>query len=67
MAASNIEAFKTFFHGMLDRGVAFGPSAYEAAFVSAAHTEELVAETIAIAAEVLAHMASLSVCGLKAT
>ena len=58
MAASNIEAFKTFFHGMLDRGVAFGPSAYEAAFVSAAHTEELVAETVAIAADVLAHMAS---------
>ena len=58
MAASNIEAFKTFFHGMLDRGVAFGPSAYEAAFVSAAHTEELVAESVAIAADVLAHMAS---------
>ena len=58
MAASNIETFKTFFHGMLDRGVAFGPSAYEAAFVSAAHTEELVAETVAIAADVLAHMAS---------
>ena len=58
MAASNIEAFKTFFHGMLDRGVAFGPSAYEAAFVSAAHTEELVAETVAIAADVFAQMAS---------
>ena len=58
MAASNIEAFKTFFHGMLERGVSFGPSAYEAAFVSAAHTEELVAETVAIAADVLAHMAS---------
>ena len=58
MAASNIEAFKTFFHGMLDRGVAFGPSAYEAAFVSAAHTEELVTETVAIAADVFAQMAS---------
>ena len=58
MTASNIEAFKTFFHGMLNRGVAFGPSAYEAAFVSAAHTEELVAESVAIAADVLAHMAS---------
>ena len=58
MAASNIEALKTFFHGMLDRGVSFGPSAYEAAFVSAAHTEELVAESVAIAADVLTHMAS---------
>ncbi|OAM30032.1 MULTISPECIES: glutamate-1-semialdehyde 2,1-aminomutase [Eikenella] len=57
MAASDIDAFKTFFHGMLDKGVAFGPSAYEAAFVSAAHSEELVNETVAAAANVFAHMA----------
>ena len=57
MAASNIAAFKTFFHGLLERGVALGPSAYEASFMSAAHTAELVDETIAIAAEVFAQMA----------
>lgn len=57
MAASDTDAFKTFFHGMLNQGVAFGPSAYEAAFVSAAHTEELVEETVAAAREVFRQMA----------
>ncbi len=57
MAASDTDAFKTFFHGMLNRGVAFGPSAYEAAFVSAAHTEELVEETVAAAGEVFRQIA----------
>ncbi len=57
MARSNIEAFKHFFHGMLERNVAFGPSAYEAGFVSAAHTPELIDETIAIAREVFQNMA----------
>ncbi len=56
MAASNIEAFKTFFHGMLDQGVAFGPSAYEACFMSAAHTSELIEETIAAASQVFQKM-----------
>lgn len=49
MARSNTDGFKTFFHGMLDKQVAFGPSAYEAGFVSAAHTPELIEETVAAA------------------
>ncbi|MDO4641471.1 MAG: glutamate-1-semialdehyde 2,1-aminomutase [Neisseria sp.] len=57
MAASNTEAFKHLFHGLLERGVALGPSAYEAGFVSAAHTPELIDETISLADEVFAHMA----------
>ena len=57
MARSNIEGFKHFFHGMLDRNVAFGPSAYEAGFVSAAHTPELIDETIVAAHEVFKEMA----------
>ena len=57
MARSNIDAFKRFFHGMLDRNTAFGPSAYEAGFVSAAHTPELIDETIATAHQVFAEMA----------
>ncbi|WP_373753566.1 glutamate-1-semialdehyde 2,1-aminomutase [Neisseria weixii] len=57
MARSNIDAFKHFFHGMLERNVAFGPSAYEAGFVSAAHTPELIDETIVIAREVFQNMA----------
>ena len=58
MTASNTEAFKRFFHGMLARGIAFGPSAYEACFMSAAHTPELIDNTIAAAQEVFAGMAA---------
>ncbi len=36
----NTSAFATFFHTMLDQGVWLPPSAYEAWFVSAAHTED---------------------------
>ena len=57
MTASNIDGFKQFFHGMLDKGVAFGPSAYEACFMSAAHTPELIEETIAAAQAVFSEMA----------
>lgn len=49
MQASNIDGFKQFFHGMLEQGVAFGPSAYEACFMSAAHTSELIDATITAA------------------
>jgi len=57
MAQSNTDGFKTFFHGMLDKNVAFGPSAYEAGFVSAAHTSGLIEETVAAAKEVFKAMA----------
>src|SRR4029077_5626411 len=46
---SDTEAFKRFFHAMLDRGVYLAPSAYEAGFVSAAHTEADIAATVAAA------------------
>jgi glutamate-1-semialdehyde 2,1-aminomutase len=49
----NINQFKAFFHGMLDAGVYLAPSAYEAGFVSAAHTESDLQKTIDIAAKVL--------------
>ena len=57
MARSNTDGFKHFFHGMLERGVAFGPSAYEAGFVSATHTPELIDDTVAAAEAVFAAMA----------
>lgn len=47
--ACNLEAFKTFFHLMLDEGVYLAPSAYEAGFLSAAHTEADLDATIAAA------------------
>jgi len=49
----NVEQFKTFFHGMLDEGVYLAPSAYEAGFVSAAHTQDDLQKTIDAAAKVL--------------
>lgn len=50
----NVDQFKAFFHGMLDKGVYLAPSAYEAGFVSAAHTESDLQKTIDAAAAVLA-------------
>ncbi|HTR58870.1 MAG TPA: glutamate-1-semialdehyde 2,1-aminomutase [Casimicrobiaceae bacterium] len=45
------EAFNRFFHRMLDAGIYLAPSAFEAGFVSAAHTAEDVAATVRIATE----------------
>jgi glutamate-1-semialdehyde 2,1-aminomutase len=39
LAGVNTDLYSRFFHGLLDRGVYFPPAQYEAAFVSAAHTE----------------------------
>lgn len=41
--------FNTLFHGLLDRGVYIAPALYEAGFVSAAHTDEDIAASIAAA------------------
>lgn len=49
---SNSEHFNRFFHGMLDAGVYLAPALYEAGFVSAAHTDADIDETIAHAAQV---------------
>jgi len=46
---SNTEAFGRFFRAMLDNGIYLPPSQYEAAFLSAAHTEEDIRQTIAAA------------------
>lgn len=51
---SNTEQFGRFFRGMLDRGIYLPPSQYEAAFLSAAHTDEDVQKTIAAAKEAFA-------------
>ncbi|QYJ83397.1 glutamate-1-semialdehyde 2,1-aminomutase [Shewanella aegiceratis] len=51
------EAFRTFYHGMLDEGVYLAPSAYEAGFLSMAHGEKELEETLAAADRVFARMA----------
>ena len=43
---SNRVKFNKFFHSMLKQGIYFGPSAFEAGFVSAAHSEKDIKETI---------------------
>jgi glutamate-1-semialdehyde 2,1-aminomutase len=47
------DRFARYFHGMLDRGVYLAPSQFEAGFLSLAHTEEQINETVAAAAEVM--------------
>jgi glutamate-1-semialdehyde 2,1-aminomutase len=47
--ACDVERFKRFFHGMLAEGVYLAPSAFEAGFVSAAHTDADIDATIAAA------------------
>ncbi len=52
----DIDLFKRFFHGMLDRGVNLAPSAFEAGFISIQHSNEIVDETIEKAGEVFASL-----------
>ena len=53
---SDTEKFGKFFRSMLDSGIYLPPSQYEAAFLSAAHTEEDVQRTIAAAKQAFAAM-----------
>jgi glutamate-1-semialdehyde 2,1-aminomutase len=48
-AACDGEIFTRFHRGLLDRGVYWPPSRYEAAFISGAHSEDDIAQTIAAA------------------
>jgi glutamate-1-semialdehyde 2,1-aminomutase len=52
--ACDVAMFNRFFHGMLRRGVYLAPSAFEAGFMSAAHTEQDIADTFAAAREAFA-------------
>jgi len=49
---SDSARFNQLFHGLLDRGVYIAPALYEAGFVSASHTNEDIAATVAAAREV---------------
>jgi len=42
----DVERFKRFYHGMLEQGIYLAPSAYEAGFVSSAHTNEDIEKTL---------------------
>jgi len=49
--ACDIHAFNQFFHAMLERGVFFAPSAFEAGFVSSAHDDAVIEATLSAASE----------------
>ena len=53
---SNKEHFNKFFHSMLNSGIYLGPSAFEAGFVSAAHTDEDINITIKAAEQAFKRM-----------
>ena len=53
-AAADNGVYPRFFHGMLDRGIALAPGAYEAIFPSLAHGDEEIEATIAACAEAAA-------------
>ena len=53
VAAADIERFKKFFHGMLDERIYLAPSAFEAGFVSAAHGDAEISQTLEAARRVM--------------
>ncbi len=57
-AAADNGTYPRFFHGMLDRGFALAPGAYEALFPSLAHTDDVIDETIEAVGEVALELAS---------
>lgn len=56
MTSCDINAFKQFFHGMLDRGVYLAPSAFEAGFISSVHTDDDITKTVEAAKAVFEEM-----------
>ncbi|QIZ78706.1 glutamate-1-semialdehyde 2,1-aminomutase [Ferrimonas lipolytica] len=59
VSACNMDHFKAFFHGMLEEGINLAPSAFEAGFLSLAHSDEDIDATIAAADRVLAKIATM--------
>ncbi len=52
----DVARFKKFFHAMLAKGIYLAPSAYEAGFVSSAHTEKEINQTLAAAEAVFSQL-----------
>lgn len=51
--SGNAERFNRFFHGMLQQGVYLAPASYEAGFVSAAHSADVIDASLAAAETVM--------------
>ena len=56
VTACDVALFKRFFHAMLLEGVYLAPSAFEAGFMSIAHTDQDIDDTLAIAEQVFAQL-----------
>lgn len=56
VSAADVERFKRFFHAMLERGIYFAPSAFEAGFVSATHDDGVIDATLEAAEAVFAEL-----------
>jgi glutamate-1-semialdehyde 2,1-aminomutase len=54
VVAADIDRFRQFFHGMLERGVYLAPSAFEAGFVSSAHGDDEISRTLDAAKDTFA-------------
>jgi glutamate-1-semialdehyde 2,1-aminomutase len=49
--AGDMDAFRKFYHGMLQNGVYLAPSAFEAGFVSSTHTDDVIDATLEAAGQ----------------
>ena len=56
--ACDVERFGKFFHGMLNKGIYLAPSAFEAGFLSTAHSDDDIKETVSAADEVFATLST---------
>ncbi|GMV31835.1 MAG: glutamate-1-semialdehyde 2,1-aminomutase [Rhodanobacteraceae bacterium] len=56
--ACDTALFNRFFHGMLTRGVYLAPSAFEAGFLSSAHNDDVIGETLVAARAALTEAAA---------
>ncbi len=54
--ACDQDRFRKFFHGMLDAGIYLAPSAFEAGFISSAHSEQDIETTLEAAAKVFSDL-----------
>ena len=52
----NIERFKQFYHLMLEQGIYLAPSAFEVGFVSSAHSDEQIEQTIVCVSNALSQI-----------
>jgi glutamate-1-semialdehyde 2,1-aminomutase len=56
LANADTDRYAAFFHAMLDKGYYFAPSQFEAAFISSAHSDSDIEETVAAFASVVAEL-----------